>query len=923
MINLRSSFFIFLCVLCCGAVNGLKAQSLTLQKLTCEYLDNPLGIDISEPSFNWIIAGNGRNKMQSAYELIVGTSYSELRAYKGNVWSTGKIQSSKSINVLYAGKPLQSFSRYYWRVRVYDEHGQASAWSKIAWFETAVLNGADWQAKWISDGSKAFEKEEDFYKDNPAPMFRKTFSMTKKIAAARLYITGLGYFEPYVNGKKVGDHFLDPGWTSFAKTIQYVTYDITDMLRTGDNVAGVMLGNGWYNPLPLRMWGTRNLRNVLAIGQPCVKAQIRVVYQDGSSETIITDESWQTMAGPVVRNNVYLGEHYDARREIDNWCRPGALSATAAKAVEVEGPAGKLVAQLQPSVKITSTLKPVAISEPKPGVYVFDMGQNFAGVARLSIQAPEGTKVVLRYGEDIYKDGTLNVMTSVAGQIKSANGGPGAPQVAWQEDSYITKGNGKEVWSPRFTFHGFRYIEVTGWPGKPTLDNIEGLRMSADVNSTGTFTSSNEMFNQLYKNIQWTFLSNLFSVQSDCPAREKFGYGGDMFCTSDAFNFSFGMANFYRKIIQDHEDDQRPKGGITETAPYMGIGDSGPGDLSGPLGFQIGFAYSIEQVYDFYGDKRIVQKHYPALQKQIRFLIDSAKDHLYYVDLSDHESLDAKPFALSASLFYYHHVKLMARFSSILGRTDDAENYKNLSDEIREAAVKKFFKHGDGTFDNATQSAQLFGLYHDLVSGKDKDAATAALLKAIHAKGGHLSTGIFGTKMLFDVLRRNNMNNVAYTIANQRDFPGWGYMIANGATTLWETWAISDNIFSKNHPMFGSVAEWFYRSLLGINAAAPGFSKIIIKPQPAGDLTSAAGSYMSVMGKIGSKWVNGPDEFKLEVEIPVNTSAAIWIPSKKQSVISEGTNKINRRDDMKLIKWEDGYTVISTGSGKYSFTVTK
>lgn len=899
-----------------GGLNT-KAQTLFPDNLRCELIENPLGLDIDKPSLSWGFKATGQNRKQNFYEVIV--SRDSIYSAGSNAWVSGKTESSKSNLILYSGKPLSSFTRYYWKVRVYDQEGRPSPWSKNAWFETAALSENHWKGSWIADGRKAPEQDADFYKDREAPVFRKTFTLNKKVTAARLYIAGLGYYEASINGKKIGAEMLAPGWTSFNKTVLYRSMDITPMLKAGANAAGVMLGNGWYNPLPLRMWGVHNLRERLAIGEPCLKAMIRISYSDGSNEEIITDESWQTVGGPVLRNNVFLGEHYDARKEIENWQGNQGVWTIAKPAVIVPGPLGKLKAQLQPGVEVTKIVKPVKITEIKPGLYLADMGQNFAGVARIRLKAATGTRVVLRYGEEVYKDGSLNGMTSVAGQVKNGNGGPGAPQIAWQEDSYIASGNGMETWNPRFTFHGFRYVEIKGWPGVPQLSDIEGLRMSAAVEQTGRFECSNPMFNQLAENIRWTFLSNLFSVQSDCPAREKFGYGGDMFCTTEAFCYNFDMANFYKKIIQDHEDAQRPLGGITETAPYMGIADAGPGDQSGPLGFQIGFAYAIKQVYDFYGDKRVVEKHYPALQKQLRFLADSAKSNLYDIDLSDHESLDEKPVAFTASCFYLSHVKLMNEFAVILGRKEDAVKYQSMSKEIEAAIIRKFYNPANGVFANGTQSAQFFGLWHNLVNRSAKENAISAMKQAIAKRDHHLSTGIFGTKMLFDVLRSNNLNDLAYQIANQKDYPGWGHMIENGATTLWETWKYSDNTYSHNHPMFGSINEWFYRSLLGINAAAPGFKKIIVKPQPAGDLRFARGSYLSVAGEIKSSWTLEGKVYSLNISIPPNTTAEVWIRSSAGSVVTESGKDVKKIKNIEMLPPADGYTIVRVGSGDYQF----
>lgn len=893
--------------------------ALKADNLTCEYIKNPLGLDISQPRLSWMLSGVGRNQQQTAYELLVSDNLQKINQLQGSVWQTGKVRSSQNIHIVYAGKPLKSFTRYYWRVKVYDQDGVASHWSEPQWFETAMLADTDWQAQWIGDGSKQFERDEDFYKNDPMPLFRKTFHSDKKITSARLYITGLGYYEAYLNGKKVGDHLLDPGWTAYRKQVLYSVYDITAQIRQGLNAAGIMAGNGWYNVLPLRFWGGINMRAALTTGRPIVKAMIRLTYADGSIKIIPTDESWKTAPGPIVRNNIYNGEHYDARLEKEGWSTIKTVATGWKNAVNETGPQGKLNVQMQPPVRITRIVKPIGIVETKPGVFVFDMGQNFAGVVRLHVNGTAGTCVTLRYGEDKYADGNVNVMTSVAGQIKSGNGGPGAPQIAWQEDSYILKGKGMETWSPRFTFHGFRYVEITGWPGKPSLNAIEGLRLNSDLQQRGEFASSNEMFNKLDKAIQWTFLSNVFSVQSDCPAREKLGYGGDLFCTTEAFMYYFNMANFYRKVVRDFVNDQQPLGGITETVPFVGIADAGPGDKSGPLGFQVGFPYLVKKLYDFYGDKRVVEENYDALTHLIKFLESSAKDNLIYTDLGDHESLDQRGIPFTASVFYFLHARMMSEFANILGKSADETLYTLLAGNIKNAIVNKFGVEGTGKFEKGTQTSQIFALWACIEQSGTQDKVFEALVSEFERKNWHLSTGIFGTKMLFDVLRKADKNDMAYRIANQRDFPGWGNMIENGATTVWETWAYSDNTYSKNHPMFGSVGEWFYRSLLGINAAAPGFKKIIIKPQPVSGLLFAKGSYNSAYGRIISDWRIDENKFRLNIIIPVNTVAEIWIPIKNAKNISEGGKPIQQVSDVEFLRIEDGYSVFATGSGSYLF----
>lgn len=895
-------------------ISVTAAAQLLPERLTCEYIENPLGIDTPNPRLSWTFALAGRNQSQSAYEIIVSDNIADIQQHRGNVWSTGKVASSENTHIVYEGIPLRSVTRYYWRMRAYDSSEEPSPWSDVNWFETAMLDAGDWGAKWIGDGRPQFERDEDFYQDDPMPLFRKDFQTRKDIAQARLYISGLGYYEAYVNGSKISDHMLDPGWTTYSEEVQYVVHDITALMKEGANVAAVVLGNGWWNPLPLRLFGRFNLRDVQQTGRPCLKAELHITYADGTREKIVTDESWITTPGPVIRNNVYLGEHYDARLEIPRWNTGPAPRHGWTHAALTQGPTGTLSAQMQPPIRITAVVKPVKITEPEPGVYIADMGQNFAGVARIRVSGKAGTRIRLRYGEDLHKDGSLNFLTTVAGQIKemwNLSGGPGAPPTAWQEDNYILKGKGKEVWAPRFTFHGFRYVEVRGWPGKLTVDDIEGLRMNSDLPDVGDFSCSNEMFNRLQTTVEWTFLSNVFSVQSDCPGREKMGYGADIVVTANAFIYNYDMANFYAKTVRDFANDQQPDGGITEIAPYTGIHDRGYGGHSGPLGWQLGFTFLQKQLYDFYGDKRIIEDHYNAVVRQMYFLQQHAIQGLYHWDISDHEAIDPRPEAFTAAAFYYHHALLAAEFAGILERDEDSIRYSQLADRTKSAIVRKYLVPGTGRFDNATQSAQLFALWYGL--SPEEDLTFEVLMDEFKRHNWHGSSGIFGNKMMYDILRERDRNDVAYRIVNQRDFPSLGFMLEEGATTLWESWQYPENAPSQNHPMFGSVTEWFYRSLLGINPTAPGFTTFMIKPQPAGDLTWAKGSYQSVKGRIVSDWKLEGNIFTLQVVVPPNTKAEIWIPVKEGGSITEGTNPVT------INRLEAGYAVVAVGSGSYTF----
>jgi len=903
-------------------VFGLVVHSLAIAAinpfgLTCEYAGQPLGIATGVPHLSWKNEYTEHNKKQTAYEIIVGASEQEVKSGKGTLWSSGKVTSSASVNIPYAGSVLRAFTRYYWSVRVYDQDDRPSDYSEPSWFETAMLKPDDWKGKWIDDGTPQFSREEDFYQDDRMPLFRKDFNVNKAVATARLYISGLGYFEAFVNGKRVSNHVLDPGWTTYRKEVLYVVHDVTSLVKQGNNLTSVRLGNGWWNPLPLRLFGRFNLRDVQQTGRPCLRADLRIRFTDGTEQVISTDETWLTTRGPVVRNSVYLGEQYDARLDVPGWNRGKARSSwTTAKLCA--GPSGDMYPQMQPPVRITTRVKPEKITMIQPGVFIVDMGQNFAGVMRIRVKGKAGTRIKLRYGEALYPDGSLNYMTTVAGHIKeiwNLKGGPGAPTTAWQQDEYVLSGYGTETWNPSFTFHGFRFVEITGWPGTPTLKDLEGLRMNSDVERVGEFACSNQLFNKLHQAIRWTFQSNLFSVQSDCPGREKMGYGADMVATANSFLYNYDMSNFYRKTIRDFANDQQPDGGITEISPYTGIHDRGLGGESGPLGWQLGFTYLQKRLYEFYADRTIIENQYPDVVRQMEFLTSHAVDGLYYWDIGDHEALDPKAEALSASCFYYHHAMLAAEFAGILDKSADSVKYAKQANEIASRITKKFHIPGTGRFDNATQAAQVFALWYGLSPEKEK---TLDVLKAeFERHNWHISSGIFGVMMMFDVLRQLDLNEWAYHIANQRDFPGWGYMLENGATTLWESWAYPDNAGTQNHPMFGSVDEWFYRSILGINPSAPGFKKFVIKPQPVGDLTWAKGAFNAVYGKIESDWKLEGDKFTLKVIIPANTEAEVWMPSVGDASVSE-VNGLAIGAQTIIGK----YRVMHVGSGSYTFQST-
>ena len=749
---------------------------------------------------------------------------------------------------------------------------------KEASAEAAVMADAgDWSsAAWIGDGKPQPTNDAAFYEDDPAPIFRKTFTVSRKIRSARLHLAGLGFYEARLNGKPLADIALAPLWTPYGKRVLFDTYTVTERLQSGENALSVELGNGWYNPLPMRMWGRFNLREALAVGRPCLIAKLDLLYADGARETVVSDASWKVAGGPLLRNSLYLGEVYDARKDVSDW-RPAA---------RVTGPAGVLQPREAPPVGVLETWQAKRVSEPKPGVYVMDMGRNFSGQARFRLGAgAAGETVTFRYGELLNKDGTVNGMTAVAGQIKAAGmGGPGAPALAEQCDRYIRRGGGEESYAPRFTWHGFRYVQIDGLKKAPGAADVTAVALGSAVRSACAFECSSPLLNEIHQVCRNTFLSNVFGVQSDCPARERFGYGADIAATTEALILNFDMHAFYAKTIQDFADEASGDGWFTETAPYVGIADRGFGGRSGPVGWTVGVPVMMRDLYRYYGDREVIARHYDACARYVELVKSKCPDLIIPQCIGDHEALEKAPETLTATAHFYQWARMVSEFAAILGKTEDAKRFGALAEEVRAAFRKKFVV--GGKVGQGLQGEQVFGLYHRLIPEADRAAALEILKKDIASKGGALSTGIFGTKYLLEVLSTEGLEEVAGRLAVRREFPGWGYMLDSGATTLWETWKPSDNTFSQNHPMFGSVDEWFVKHVLGVSAAedAVGFDKVVIRPQAVAGLTWAKGEYRSVKGPVKVDWKIVEGKMRLSVELSKGVTAKVWLADEKKWV---------------------------------------
>jgi hexosaminidase len=738
----------------------------------------------------------------------------------------------------------------------------------------------DWKAQWVTDSKAPVMEDSLLFMDNPAPLFRKELSVGKNVRKAVLYISGIGYYQATMNGKKVGDHFLDPGWTDYRKTVPYNIYDVTAMVKKGRNCLGVELGNGWYDPLPLRMWGSLNMRKFLATGTPRFIARLEIAYTDGTDHVEVSDGAWKVMDGPLRRNNNYIGSTYDDRYALPGWDLAGFDDKAWRNVQVTTGPGGVLVAQEHPPIRAGKELAPSGIRKMASGNYLVDMGRNFGGVVRLTASGGNGTRITLRYGELLKPDGSLNVMTSVAGQIKRKGaGGPGAPPVAWQQDDLIL-GDRTVVFQPMFTYHGFRYVEVTGYPGTLTSGMITGIPLASDVQTAGTFQSSDSLFNRIQTATLHTFLSNLFSVQSDCPHREKLGYGGDIVATSEAFMANYDMHGFYAKTLRDFADDAQPDGALPETAPYVGIADEGSTRTAAPIGWGTVVPLLLRQLYQYYGDSALIVKYYSTAKAWVDFLHAHAEGFIIKAGIGDHESLDTKQVAVTSTAFLYYNTKVLGELAGLLGRKEEADRYGRLAQQVKEAFVANFYDPSTGAVGIHTQATQAFALYYHLLPPGEEAKALRVLVDQVHEKKEHISTGIFGTKYLLEVLSEHGLTDLACKVAGQKDFPGWGNMLEQGATTLWEHWEYSDNVFSHNHPMFGSISGWFIKYIAGIRPAADavGYNKIILQPAGFGSMRFARATYRSPQGVILSSWKKKGDSLYYEVTVPVRTTATVLLP---------------------------------------------
>jgi alpha-L-rhamnosidase len=876
----------------------------------CESSVNPLGLDAITPRLSWILTSSERGQRQTAYQILVASDEDKLKNDQGDIWDSGKVTSDQSNQVLYQGSTLTSRRRYFWKVRAWDKDGVAGPYSEAAFWEMALLSPQDWRAQWIGYmGGWA----------GRALYFRSDITVSKPVQRARIYVVGLGYHELRLNGSKVGDHVLDPGVTEYTKRVLYSTYDVTSQLQPGPNTIGVIVGNGWY-------------------GVPRLLLQLEVNYVDGSQDTFYSHQGfsaqnngqWRVTSGPILENSIYDGETYDARLEKDGWDTNAGYSTLDKEPIDrTEGwaaphnappPGGKLVAQAVNPIRVMATVQAKKISEPKPGVFVYDLTQNMAGWVQLNVSGERGTRVTLKFAENLSPDGTVD-QTNL---IKAA-----------ATDVYILKGGGAESWEPRFTYHGFRYIQLEGVPGKPTLDTLTAKVVRSSVEPGGTVETSNDLINRIQKMVWWTEASNLPSIPTDCPQRnERMGWMNDLTVRSEEAIYNFNMSRFYPKFLHDIRDSQGEDGAIPDTVPY-GWG-SRPADPVSASYLLLGWF-----VYQHYGDTRTVAEEFDGFKAWTDFLRSKTKDNIvtygYYGDWSppkafaipgsDGSGAVSKdtPLQFMSTGYLYYCSRLVAQMAHVLGKQDDETKYEDVARQVAISFNNKYWNEAAGGYGSNNESMNSFALFLGVVPQDKVQRVVASLVKAVHENQDHLTTGNLCTKYVLEMLTKYGYGDLAFKIATQETYPSWGYMLANDATTLWERWEplTGAGMNSHNHPMMGSVSSWFQKYLGGINPdpEGPGFKRIVIRPYVLGDLTWVRAEYNSPHGLIASSWHKDNGTLTLRVTVPVNTTATVYVPVGAAANVTEGGKPASTSAAVKSLGKREGAAVFEVGSGDYEFVV--
>ena len=898
---------------------------LSITNLRTEYRINPLGIETPVPRLSWEIVADGRKVRQKSFQIRCAESVSLLEQNSQIIWDSGIVDSEQSVQIEYGSRSLASGERIYWQVRVWDNRDLVSDWSSAAFWEMGLLQKSDWKAQWIEP-----ELKEDTSDSAPCPYLRKEFTTNSAIRKATVYITSRGLYELSINGKKVGDQLFTPGWTSYPKRIQYQVFDVTDFLVQGSNAVGVILGDGWYRGY----MGWQGKRNFYG-DKLALLFQLKIIHDDGSEDLMISNDTWKSNTGPIMKSDIYHGESYDAQLELTGWNTSGYDDSNWQPVILWDHGFENLICSESVPVRVCQTIKPVKKIITPRGELVFDLGQNMTGWTQIKLKGKAGSKIVLDHAEVLDSEGNFYTQN-----LRSANA----------EDTYVFKGKETETWEPRFTFHGFRYVKVSEYSGEITTDNLRGRVIHSDMAPTGDFECSDTLINRLQDNIQWSLRGNFLDIPTDCPQRdERMGWTGDAQIFAPTACFNMDTSSFYSKWMKDFRVDQKEDGSIPWVVPNVIEDGAGTGwsDGYGATGWADAVVIIPWTVYQVYGDKRILSELYTTMRGWEEYMIRESGDS--YIFRTGFHFGDWLSFAeyftyrynapdygyagattekeLIATAYFYYTTGLMHKIAVILGNKDDAERYGDLLPRIKKAFQDEFLTK-NGRLTSNTQTAYVLALSFGLLPGDLVDIAAKRLADDINYFG-HLTTGFLGTPLLCQALTNNGFSDIAYKLLFNKRYPSWLYPVTEGATTIWERWdgIRPDGSFqdqrmnSFNHYAYGAVGSWLYSSVAGIrfDEENPGYKRIIIKPYLTDKLDYAKAVFHSVYGRIVSHWKRCNDSIKFHVEIPPNTTACIYIPCSEKKQIYDSNKRVEELKEVKILGWQGGITILEIGSGKYVF----
>ncbi|MCM5530466.1 alpha-L-rhamnosidase [Parasegetibacter sp. NRK P23] len=852
------------------ASSTLPAQQTSLFTLRCEHLPHPIGIDAAQPRLQWEVKTAG--KEQSHYRIMVDTDSAKLAKGSASNWNTGKIASAQTL-VNYQGKKLGPFTRYYWKVEVWTDTGKSPVSSPITYFETGMMEGKNWQGAWISDGQDMHFKT--------APYFRKSFQRSKKIRSARVYIAAAGLFELSLNGEKTGNHRLDPMYTRFDKRNLYVTFDVTQQLKQGNNSIGLILGNGWYNHQSTAVW---NFHKAGWRARPSFLLNLRIQYADCSVETIATDTSWKTTTGPITFNSIYTAEHYDARLEQKGWNTPSFNDTHWRNAIPSKAPSTQITAQTLHPIRDVEEIPAISMNRINDSIAVFNLGRNISGVSSIRVKGPAGTIIRMKHGERLLPNGRVDLSNIDVHYRPKGNDDP------FQTDIFILPGNGEAYFKPRFNYKGFQYVEVqSSQPVTLSKESLTGHFMHSDVPSIGHIRSSNPTLNKIWEATNNAYLSNLFGYPTDCPQREKNGWTGDAHIAVETGLYSYDAFTIYEKWMADHRDEQQPNGVLPSIIPTWG----GWGyDWGNGPDWTSTIAIIPWNLYLFYGDAQPLRDSYPNMKKYVDYINEISPSGLTDWGLGDWVPVKSvSPKELTSSIYYFVDATILSETAKLLGNLNDHTKYETLAQKIRNAINTKYLDTAKGIYGSGLQTELSAPLCWGIVPDALRAKVAANLHQRVAADGYALDVGILGAKAILNALSENGYANTAYQLAARETYPSWGWWVKNGATTLYENWDINaKSDISLNHIMFGEIGAWLYKGPGGIkpDPAQPGFKNVLLQPHFVDGLESFEASHCGPYGEIVSSWKKEKNKIIYNVEIPFNSTAALRLPAGMNMKTTKG-----------------------------------